>query len=47
MKEGDALMTIYAEKESKLENAAKSAKEHPPFVVEGMLLERIQSFKEI
>ncbi|MCD4807435.1 MAG: thymidine phosphorylase, partial [Methanococcoides sp.] len=47
LKEGETMMTIYAEKKSKLENAAKSAKERPPFIVEGMMLERIQSFKEI
>ncbi|ABE51262.1 AMP phosphorylase [Methanococcoides burtonii] len=47
LKEGDPVMTIYAEKKSKLENAVKSAKERPPFIVEGMMLERIQSFKEI
>jgi AMP phosphorylase len=47
LKEGETMMTIYAEKKSKLENAVKSAKERTPFIVEGMMLERIQSFKEI
>ncbi|MEL4304843.1 AMP phosphorylase [Methanococcoides sp. LMO-2] len=47
IKEGEKILTIYAEKEGKMDTAFQSANTRPPFIAEGMLLERIQSFKEI
>jgi AMP phosphorylase len=44
---GEPVLTIHADKKSKLEDAIKSAQQDLPIVVEGMLLERVPSFKEI
>jgi AMP phosphorylase len=41
VKKGDPILTIYAEKEFKLENALTTAQRTNPIVVEGMLLRRI------
>ncbi len=41
VKKGDSILTIYAEKEFKLESALTTAQRTNPIVVEGMLLKRI------
>jgi AMP phosphorylase len=41
VKKGDPILTIYAEKEFKLETALTTAQRTNPIVVEGMLLRRI------
>jgi AMP phosphorylase len=41
VKKGDSILTIYAEKEFKLENALTTAQRTNPIIVEGMLLKRI------
>ena len=45
VKKGEPLITIFAEKSWKLTSALKSAEKDNPIIVEGMLLERIQTFK--
>jgi AMP phosphorylase len=47
VKKGESILTIYADKESKLEAALKSARRDLPIVVEGMLLEKVPSYKEV
>ncbi|MCX9014890.1 MAG: thymidine phosphorylase [Candidatus Methanoperedens sp.] len=42
VRKGEPLITIYSEKEWKLDNALKSAQKDNPIIVEGMLLERIK-----
>lgn len=42
---GDPLITIFADKSWKLTNALKSAEKDYPIIVEGMLLERVQTFR--
>ncbi len=44
---GQSVLTIYADKEEKLKEAIKSAREHLPIVVEGMLLEKVADVTEI
>jgi len=44
---GDPLITIFADKSWKLTNALKSAEKDYPIIVEGMLLERVQTFRVI
>ncbi|MEM2272085.1 MAG: thymidine phosphorylase, partial [Archaeoglobaceae archaeon] len=39
VKAGDPLLTIYAEKEWKLDNAIETARSEPPILVSGMILE--------
>jgi AMP phosphorylase len=41
VRKGDSILTIYAEKEFKLENALATAQRTNPIVVEGMLLRRV------
>jgi AMP phosphorylase len=41
VKKGDSILTIYAEKEFKLETALTTAQRTNPIIVEGMLLRRI------
>ena len=47
VKKGEPLITIFADKGWKLDNALKSAEKDYPLIVEGMLLERVQTFKVI
>ena len=47
VKKGEPLFTIFADKGWKLTNALKSAEKDYPIIVEGMLLERVQTFKVI
>ncbi len=47
VKKDEPVLTIYAEKENKLQAAFSGARQIPPIVVEGMLLERVPGFKEI
>jgi AMP phosphorylase len=47
VKKGEPLITIFADKDWKLTNALKSAEKDYPLIVEGMLLERVQTFKVI
>ncbi len=47
VKKGEPLFTIFADKDWKLTNALKSAEKDYPLIVEGMLLERVQTFKVI
>jgi AMP phosphorylase len=47
VKKGEPLITIFADKSWKLTNALKSAEKEYPIIVEGMLLERVQTFKTI
>ncbi|WP_129599090.1 AMP phosphorylase [Methanohalophilus profundi] len=47
VKKGEPVLTIHAEKKNKLETALQNAQRDSPIVVEGMLLERVQSFKEV
>jgi len=47
VKKGEPLITIFADKSWKLTNALKSAEKDYPLIVEGMLLERVQTFKVI
>jgi AMP phosphorylase len=47
VKKGEPLFTIFADKGWKLDNALKSAEKDYPLIVEGMLLERVQTFKVI
>ncbi|MDP2845233.1 MAG: hypothetical protein Q8N79_04055 [Candidatus Methanoperedens sp.] len=45
VKKGEPLITIFADKGWKLTNALKSAEKDYPLIVEGMLLERVQTFR--
>ncbi|KAB2944493.1 MAG: AMP phosphorylase [Candidatus Methanoperedens sp.] len=45
VKKGEPLITIFADKSWKLTNALKSAEKDYPIIVEGMLLERVQTYK--
>ncbi len=47
VKKGEPLITIFADKGWKLTNALKSAEKDYPLIVEGMLLERVQTFRVI
>jgi AMP phosphorylase len=47
VKKGEPLITIFAEKSWKLTNAIKNAESDYPIIVEGMLLERVQSVRVI
>ncbi|NJD77081.1 MAG: AMP phosphorylase [Candidatus Methanoperedens sp.] len=47
VKKGEPLITIFADKNWKLSNALKSAEKDFPLIVEGMLLERVQTFKVV
>ncbi|MCZ7402825.1 MAG: AMP phosphorylase [Candidatus Methanoperedens sp.] len=47
VKKGEPLITIFADKSWKLTQALKSAEKEYPIIVEGMLLERVQTFKSI
>jgi len=47
VKEGDPLFTIYSEKAWKLENAIKECQRKMPLYVEGMVLERVESGKNV
>jgi AMP phosphorylase len=47
VKKGEPLITIFADKSWKLTNALKSAEKEYPIIVEGMLLERVQTFHTI
>lgn len=47
VKKDQAVLTIHAEKEYKLKNAVKSAQMNSPIMIEGMLLERVPSYKEL
>jgi AMP phosphorylase len=44
VKKGDKILTIHADKEWKLDKALHEAENMPPFIVEGMLLERYPSY---
>ncbi|CAG1020157.1 hypothetical protein DOJK_00135 [Patescibacteria group bacterium] len=45
VKKGEPLITIFADKSWKLTNALMSAEKDYPIIVEGMLLERVQTYK--
>lgn len=45
VKKGEPLFTVFADKGWKLTNALKSAEKANPIIVEGMLLERVQTFR--
>lgn len=45
VKKGEPLFTVFADKGWKLTNALKSAEKENPIIVEGMLLERVQTFR--
>jgi AMP phosphorylase len=45
VKKGEPLITIFADKSWKLTSALKSAEKDYPIIVEGMLLERVQTFR--
>ncbi|VVB56016.1 AMP phosphorylase [uncultured archaeon] len=45
VKKGEPLITIFADKSWKLTNALKTAEKDYPIIVEGMLLERVQTYK--
>jgi len=47
VKKGEPLITIFANKSWKSANALKSAEKDYPLIVEGMLLERIQTFRSV
>jgi AMP phosphorylase len=47
VKKGEPLITIFADKSWKLTSAIKSAEKDNPLIVEGMLLERVQTYKMI
>lgn len=47
VKQGEPVITIYAEKEAKLQAALKSARQDPPLIVEGMLIERLTDIREV
>jgi AMP phosphorylase len=47
VKKGEPLITIFADKSWKLTNALKSAEKEYPIIVEGMILERVATFKAI
>ncbi|HLB70014.1 MAG: AMP phosphorylase [Candidatus Methanoperedens sp.] len=47
VKKGDPLITIFADKGWKLSNAMKNAEKDFPIIVEGMLLERVQTFRVV
>ncbi|WP_406657540.1 AMP phosphorylase [Methanolobus sp. ZRKC2] len=42
-----SVLTIYAEKKEKLEEAVKYCREYPPIFVEGMLIEKVADLREI
>jgi AMP phosphorylase len=44
---GEPLITIFADKSWKLTNAMKNAEKDIPIIVEGMLLERVQTFRVV
>ncbi|WP_321418278.1 AMP phosphorylase [uncultured Methanomethylovorans sp.] len=46
VKQGETVLTIYAEKEVKLQGALKSARQDSPILVEGMLLEKVGDVRE-
>jgi len=46
VKKGETLITIYAEKAWKLENAVKEAQRKEPVIIEGMVLERVPDVTE-
>lgn len=46
VRKGETLITIYAEKAWKLENATKEAQRKEPVIVEGMVLERVPDITE-
>jgi AMP phosphorylase len=45
VKKGEPLITIFADKSWKLTNALIRAEKDYPIIVEGMLLERVQTYK--
>lgn len=45
--EGEPLYRIYSDTEAKLNMAKTFAQEHPPVEIEGMILERVPSYREI
>jgi AMP phosphorylase len=45
VRKGEPLITIFADKSWKLTNALKSAEKDNPIIVEGMLLERVQTLR--
>jgi len=47
VQQGEPVITIYAEKEAKLQAALKSARQDPPLIVEGMLIERVTDIREV
>lgn len=47
VQQGEPVITIYAEKEAKLQAALKSARQDPALIVEGMLLERVTDIREV
>ncbi len=47
VKKGEPLITIFADKGWKLTNAMKNAEKDFPIIVEGMLLERVQTFRVV
>lgn len=47
VRKGEPLITIYSEKDWKLNNALKSAQKDNPIIVEGMLLERVKGLSVI
>lgn len=44
---GETVLTIYAEKEAKLQEAFNNAVQDPPLLVEGMLLEKVSDIKDL
>jgi AMP phosphorylase len=47
VKKGEPLITIFSDKSWKLTSAIKNAEKNYPIIVEGMLLERIQTFRVV
>lgn len=47
VKQGEPVLTIYAEKEVKLQTALVNARQDSPIVVEGMLLEKVGDVREV
>jgi len=46
VEKGQPVLTVYAEKKDKLEDAVKFCRENPPILVEGMLIEKVADLRE-
>jgi AMP phosphorylase len=47
VEKGQPVLTVYAEKKDKLEDAVKFCRENPPILVEGMLIEKVADLREL